>query len=788
MARASQDEGIASIRLALMRAHELVPAITRAGQEATALPPLSLEAIDSVDPLRGHTADDPIQIDFMHQADDSITNGVASPLGAWGNGLYAREQAAAAAAAAAAAIAAADETVSPHRLADPSGAIDSIEPTATPPPITIGSSKEPTSVEVCAITFPIGEVDANSSADPAPMAIAFDGPTGGDDDTESLRRALGAAWEMIATQAATAAQPAATPLEPIGAVAGATATHDRAKVVRFHEFSALGLVPEAKRTKAAATATGRTGPKILALVDPISPPTDFVLRVRGLSGPGGEREAKLRLTEACRIIPMLPAFTWPHALGEDAADLTTWSADRLLKRQLDCVCNMEGHGTLAKWRSTFVRLTLYLRAEGYSENALHFRIGGTIIREWLETIEDNAVAIMTARAIARGVPPESTAAGLTAAPSRLGFLRSMQTKLALRIRADAPILDTFASAPPMRDGRQALTPDLAHAIHFELGAADACQLVSTLPLGGEIVRGCHAMAALLIHVCVRTALAERSGGLEDASHEMGIGQTGVDLKKHKWGQAGRPLICHTRGFSGSREWWTVAKAVLARDGYGTTTASLLRAHDGASGNPFRATRWLDRPPTDGEWVNTLRAISSASVHVQPRPGDPWATVNPPLVTSEAAAEISMHSLKAVMITAFAAAGVHDQYLVEPGAHSGSTLERMSLDAARQQTEQACPSMQMPAGLRTARGYAHVGLAAGHATNVAMVTGMTRSFLQASGLAGLPRIGGWRALASWILNECQRGAVVTRASRPSPVLATAAAVAPLVLCWNSATGE
>jgi hypothetical protein len=48
------------------------------------------------------------------------------------------------------------------------------------------------------------------------------------------------------------------------------------------------------------------------------------------------------------------------------------------------------------------------------------------------------------------------------------------------------------------------------------------------------------MAALLIHVCVRTALAERSGGLEDASHEMGIGQTGVDLKKHKWGQAGRP--------------------------------------------------------------------------------------------------------------------------------------------------------------------------------------------------------------------------------------------------------
>ena len=80
MARASQDEGIASIKLALMRAHELVPAITRAGQEATALPPLSLEAIDSVDLLRGHTADDPIQIDVMHQADHYSVIVIIRPL------------------------------------------------------------------------------------------------------------------------------------------------------------------------------------------------------------------------------------------------------------------------------------------------------------------------------------------------------------------------------------------------------------------------------------------------------------------------------------------------------------------------------------------------------------------------------------------------------------------------------------------------------------------------------------------------------------------------------------
>ena len=69
----------------------------------------------------------------------------------------------AAAAGAAAAAAAAEQAASPHRLADLSGAVGSSEPTATSQ-TTVDDSKEPTSSEECAITFPCGEVDAAAAA------------------------------------------------------------------------------------------------------------------------------------------------------------------------------------------------------------------------------------------------------------------------------------------------------------------------------------------------------------------------------------------------------------------------------------------------------------------------------------------------------------------------------------------------------------------------------------------------------------------------------------------------
>jgi hypothetical protein len=191
------------------------------------------------------------------------------------------------------------------------------------------------------------------------------------------------------------------------------------------------------------------GPKVMLLCDPIKPPEGFVLRVRALTGPGGAREAALRLTEAERIVPMLPEYVWLHVLGETAASIAAWPAGKLAGKQLNAIINMEGANTLAKWRCTYIHLTQFLRAEyGRADRALDQPVGASILQEWLEGWEEDAVALATAKAAAKGVPIEDTAGGLTAAPARLGCLRAMQRLLwacaSARMR-----LDPFAVAPSL---------------------------------------------------------------------------------------------------------------------------------------------------------------------------------------------------------------------------------------------------------------------------------------------------------------------------------------------------
>ena len=72
---------------------------------------------------------------------------------------------------------------------------------------------------------------------------------------------------------------------------------------------------------------------------------------------------------------------------------------------------------------------------------------------------------------------------------------------------------------------------------------------------------------------------------------MAIGSSGMDLKKNNWSTAGRPLVCHSRGYSGSDDWFRLAQWCLNHDGFNQRTYSLLRAHNGPGGDPYKATGW-----------------------------------------------------------------------------------------------------------------------------------------------------------------------------------------------------
>jgi hypothetical protein len=160
------------------------------------------------------------------------------------------------------------------------------------------------------------------------------------------------------------------------------------------------------------------------------------------------------------------------------------------------------------------------------------------------------------------------------------------------------------------------------------------------------------------------------------------------------------------GSTGSDTAYTLACEVLDRDDFNRRHRSLLRAHDGAGGDPRRATRFLDRPPTDDETNATLRVLCQLDVRcAQPAAAGQHARtvkVSPHLLrrADGAVPDYTAHSLKQWKIDLYQALLLHTDFIVEPGAHAGSQLERMSVAGATDQARQIRPT-----GLSVALRYA-----------------------------------------------------------------------------------
>ena len=103
-----------------------------------------------------------------------------------------------------------------------------------------------------------------------------------------------------------------------------------------------------------------------------------------------------------------------------------------------------------------------------------------------------------------------------------------------------------------------------------------------------------------------------------------------------------------------------------------------------------------------------------------------------------------HSLKTAKISAYVALCLHQDYAVEPGAHAGSQLERMSVQGARDLLTQ-----MRPRGLGTALRYARAAFSSAAIMEVEhTVAESLRAWVSELGLDGVPRRGSWASLTSW----------------------------------------
>jgi hypothetical protein len=504
------------------------------------------------------------------------------------------------------------------------------------------------------------------------------------------------------------------------------------------------------RQRARAAQPRATGGTVLLIGKPWQAPHGYTPKVHYLRGDA--EEAQRRLVEALRIAPAVSQRTWCFLLDVSQERLAQMPEPLRTMRQLDSVCCLNGHNTLAAWRRAIHALSkLMTREEGYVPRAcMHVDVSASTLRALLEerAEQSDEVARMAmarakekgdARAIARARDPKEEEGGATA--SLLGHCASLASALGLRWNCGHASLDQYRKRAPPRDQGQAITPDIGTIVRYELIAAD--------PDGcGTVASECAAMAANNAHLCIRKALGARSDPSEDAPSDMIVATKGMDHKKNKWSRRGAPAQSSRFGFSGSDVWAVKARRVTSEESFASKFRCQLRAHNGKDGRLAGATCLLDRPPTDQEFINTLRDLEALQPRAPARKGTSTRS------SSNAGErwpkgglhDITTHSLKRVKPTMYGALRLHPDYLPEAGAHAGSHLERMTVGAAVRQMRSI-----RPAGLQVAFGYARDGIAAGVCEVDHSAYRLLRAFVAQANAVDLGP-GSWEKLTKWAVGN------------------------------------
>ena len=483
------------------------------------------------------------------------------------------------------------------------------------------------------------------------------------------------------------------------------------------------------------------GQRVLLLGLPAVPPPGYTPFVQGLQGEA--KELARRLLEACRIHPAVSAASWHFLLDASSLELSRWPPARLLATQLDALCAIGGHEALGRARCAIHNLDAFMQ-EGFGWGRLECmreRVSVTCFKQCLR--ERAQRAALTARALAARSDKTLAAEemdGSGAAAALLTSLKLAKSALNLPWPLDHPQLQQFATRPPTREDGGAEDPDLSLVLTLELLALDA-----TL---NAFERGSAALGALQAHAGLRGALSKRSRRPRRNTADMAVGAAGMDLKKGKWRTAGRPYVVQTRGFLGSDAWFNEACSVLDLGDFNATVKSLLRAHNGAGGNPALATAWLMREPTRREWNETLRHL----VQYRPRvPDGEGGTVSLPDAAASICARPSSHTLKKVKPCVYAAARVHPDYMVEANAHAGARTERITVAAMESQVQAVRPT-----GTSVAMRYARGALSPSTAALEYGLYAALRAWIAQVGLSGAAE--SWSGFTAWTMNAAAMDAV------------------------------
>ena len=340
-------------------------------------------------------------------------------------------------------------------------------------------------------------------------------------------------------------------------------------------------------------------------------------------------------------------------------------------------------------------MTDALRAQGRAGAVAEGgEIQGGFFRTFVEDVDTMARWVSAEADEKKGVTAGDKAGGCTAAAGRhqhLVELKKHAGHSGWDVEADTVL--SFLRTLEKRKGKPAPALRPREWLHLEYHACGQGSIH-----GGPVVGACAAQLLAMGGYTVRHKSATQIGGTAITANCL-VGWLDIDRKKHHHG--GHAVVSPIALLTGSELWahnllWGLR---------GFECDSCVRDHDGETGDPTTARKFLDKPMSWRRCMECLHALLRTPAIVS-RSDLTTETVKPPTFEPGRLESLEPHSLKHVMAEMGTAAGLPHQ-IVEAGAWAGSDAENMSIRDMGAAAHRA--HRQSDSGFNTAMWYGQDGM-------------------------------------------------------------------------------